>query len=278
MSDYDRIAQAIAYLTRHANNQPTLADIAAHLRLSPFHFQRLFCRWVGVTPKRYLQVLTVERAKQLLRESRPLIDVTDAVGLSSGSRLHDHFIHLEAATPGEFKAAGKGMAIEFGLHETPFGPVFIAATARGICGLEFVEGGGIETARTRLARKWPYAHMRENQSQTRALVDTLFSGNVSPDRPLSLYVSGTNFQVSVWKALLQIPSGQIASYAGIAKAIGRPRASRAVGGAVGDNPIAFAIPCHRVICQNGDLGGYHWGEIRKHAIHAWEAARQDPLL
>ncbi|MDE1943782.1 MAG: methylated-DNA--[protein]-cysteine S-methyltransferase [Betaproteobacteria bacterium] len=278
MSDYDRIAQAIAYLTRHANNQPTLADIAAHLRLSPFHFQRLFCRWVGVTPKRYLQVLTVERAKQLLRESRPLIDVTDAVGLSSGSRLHDHFIHLEAATPGEFKAAGKGMAIEFGLHETPFGPVFIAATARGICGLEFVEGGGIETARTRLARKWPYAHMRENQSQTRALVDTLFSGNVSPDRPLSLYVSGTNFQVSVWKALLQIPSGQIASYARIAKAIGRPRASRAVGGAVGDNPIAFAIPCHRVICQNGDLGGYHWGEIRKHAIHAWEAARQDPLL
>ncbi|MDE1982422.1 MAG: bifunctional helix-turn-helix domain-containing protein/methylated-DNA--[protein]-cysteine S-methyltransferase [Betaproteobacteria bacterium] len=278
MSDYDRIAQAIAYLTRHANSQPTLADVAAHLQLSPFHFQRLFCRWVGVTPKRYLQVLTVERAKQLLRESRPLLDVTDAVGLSSGSRLHDHFIHLEAATPGEFKAAGEGMTIGCGLHETPFGPVFIAATARGICGLEFVEGGGIETARTRLARKWPYAHIRENQSQTRALAGALFSGNVSPDRPLSLYVSGTNFQVSVWKALLQIPSGQIASYAGIAKAIGRPRASRAVGGAVGDNPIAFAIPCHRVICQNGDLGGYHWGEIRKHAIHAWEAARQDPLL
>lgn len=277
MSDYDRMAQAIAYLTRHAHSQPTLADIAAHLQLSPFHFQRLFCRWVGVTPKRYLQVLTVERAKQLLRESRPLLDVTDAVGLSSGSRLHDHFIHLEAATPGEFKAAGEGMTIGCGLHETPFGPVFIGATARGICGLEFVDGGGIENARTRLAKKWPHARFRENQSQTRALASALFSGNITPERPLSLYVSGTNFQVSVWKALLQIPSGQVASYASIAKAIGRPRASRAVGGAVGDNPIAFAIPCHRVICQNGDLGGYHWGEIRKQAIHAWEAARQEPL-
>ncbi len=275
MSDYDRIAQAIAYITRYASSQPTLNDVAAHLRLSPFHFQRLFCRWAGVTPKRYLQVLTVERAKRLLAESRPLLDVTDAVGLSSGSRLYDHFVHLEAVTPGEFKLAGEGMTIEFGMHDTPFGPVFIAVTARGICSLEFVESGVIESARARLAQKWPHAQVRENPTRTRAIAGTIFSRNITPDRPLSLHVSGTNFQINVWKALLQIPSGHVASYAEIATAIGRPRAARAVGRAVGDNPVAFVIPCHRVIRQSGDLGSYHWGEIRKHAIHAWEAARQD---
>ncbi len=275
MSDYDRIAQAIAYITQNASSQPTLNAIAAHLHLSPFHFQRLFCRWAGVTPKRYLQILTVERAKRLLAESRPVLDVADAVGLSSGSRLYDHFVHLEAVTPGEFKVAGQGMTIDFGMHDTPFGPVFIAVTERGICGLEFVEGGVIESARARLTQRWPHACARENPKRIRAIAGTIFSGNVTPDRPLSLLVSGTNLQISVWKALLQIPSGHLASYAEIATAIGRPRAARAVGQAVGDNPVAFVIPCHRVIRQSGALGGYRWGEIRKHAIHAWEAARRD---
>ena len=275
MSDYDRIAQAIAFITRHAERQPTLDEIAAQVHLSAFHFQRLFCRWAGVTPKRYLQVLTVERAKRLLTEPRPLFDVADAVGLSGGSRLHDHFVHLEAVTPGEFRAAGDGVTMEFGIHDTPFGAVFIAATARGICNLEFVEGEGGNEVYARLAQKWPRARLRENPGRTGLLVDALFSDRPAPDRPLSLHVSGTNFQVSVWRALLRIPGGQVASYAEIAAAIGQPGASRAVGRAVGSNPVAFAIPCHRVIRQSGALGGYHWGEIRKHAMHAWEAARQD---
>ncbi len=275
MSDYDRIAQAIEFIGGRADRQPTLDEIAAHVRLSPFHFQRLFCRWAGVTPKRYLQVLTVERAKRLLAESRPLLDVADAVGLSSGSRLYDHFVHLEAATPGEFKTAGEGMTIEFGVHESPFGPIFIAVTPKGICSLEFVEGGAAGDARVRLARKWPKALVRENPALTGATADAVFSGNISPDRPLSLHVSGTNFQVSVWKALLQIPSSQVTSYAEVAKAVHHPRAARAVGCAIGDNPVAFLIPCHRVIRQSGDLAGYQWGIIRKQAIHAWEAARQD---
>lgn len=275
MSDYDRIAKAIEFIAGRADRQPTLDEIAAHVHLSPFHFQRLFCRWAGVTPKRYLQVLTVERAKRLLAESRPLLDVADAVGLSSGSRLHDHFVHLEAATPGEFKAAGEGMTIEYGMHETPFGPIFIAVTPRGICSLEFVEACAADDALARLARKWPKAHVRENQAQTGATADAIFGLSITPDRPLSLHVSGTNFQISVWKALLQIPRGQVASYAEVARAINHPRAARAVGSAIGDNPIAFVIPCHRVIRQCGDLAGYQWGILRKQAIHAWEAARQD---
>lgn len=275
MSDYDRIAKAIAFIAGRADRQPSLDEIAAHVHLSPFHFQRLFCRWAGVTPKRYLQVLTVERAKRLLSESRPLLDVADAVGLSSGSRLYDHFVHLEAATPGEFKAAGAGMTMEYGVHDTPFGPVFIALTARGICSLEFADDCAAEDARSRLARKWPKARILENQAKTGATADAIFGGNIRPDRPLSLHVSGTNFQISVWKALLQIPSGRVASYAEIARAIHHPRAARAVGSAIGDNPVAFLIPCHRVIRQSGDLAGYRWGIIRKHAIHAWETARQD---
>ena len=274
MSDYDRIAQAIAFITRNATRQPTLDEIAAHLHLSPFHFQRLFCRWAGVTPKRYLQVLTVERAKTLLADSRPLFDVADAVGLSSGSRLYDHFVHLEAVTPGEFKAAGEGVTMEFGIHDTPFGPVFIAVTARGVCSLEFVEDNGVDDARTSLAQKWPRARIRENPGKTGSIVGDIFNGDIAPERPLSLHVSGTNFQVNVWKALLHIPNGQVTSYAGIAAAIGQPSAARAVGHAVGSNPVAFVIPCHRVIRQSGGLGGYRWGEIRKHAMHAWESARQ----
>ena len=275
MSDYDRIAKAIAFISGRADRQPSLDEIAAHVHLSPFHFQRLFCRWAGVTPKRYLQVLTVERAKRLLAESRPLLDVADAVGLSSGSRLHDHFVHLEAATPGEFKAAGAGMAIECGVHDTPFGPIFIALTPRGICSLEFVDDCAAGDARARFGQKWPKALIRENRAKTGATADAIFGGMISPDRPLSLHVSGTNFQISVWKALLQIPSGRVASYSEIANAIHRPRAARAVGSAIGDNPVAFLIPCHRVIRQSGDLAGYRWGIVRKQAIHAWEAARQD---
>ena len=275
MSDYDRIAQAILFITSRVNSQPTLDEIAAHVHLSPFHFQRLFCRWAGVTPKRFLQALTLERAKQLLSESKPLLEVSDSLGLSSGSRLYDHFVQLEAVTPGEYKTGGKGTIIEYGTDDTPFGCAFVAITARGICKFAFVDDDDTQGQLAELATRWPRAVLRENHRRTSAIVHAMFDGKEKPDRPLSLYVRGTNFQVSVWKALLQIPPGKVVSYAQVATAIGHPRAARAVGLAVGKNPVAFLIPCHRVIQGCGKIGGYHWGEVRKHAIHAWESANYE---
>lgn len=275
MSDYERIAEAISYISTRLHSQPGLNEIAAHLHLSPFHFQRLFCRWAGVTPKRFLQVLTLERAKQLLSESKPLLEVSDTVGLSSGSRLHDHFVHLEAVTPGEYKLGGAGLTIEYAVHETPFGKAFIAITPRGVCSLAFVEHMKTDGHLLELQKKWPSAKVRENRQHTLTVIQAMFSVEKKLDRPLSLHVTGTNFQISVWKALLQIPPAAVASYTQVATAIGHPRSARAVGLAVGANPVAFLIPCHRAIQQSGKLGGYHWGETRKHAIHAWESARAE---
>ena len=272
MSDYERIAEAITFLISRVNSQPNLQEVAGHLHLSPFHFQRLFCRWAGVTPKRFLQVLTLERAKQLLRESKPLLEVSDTLGLSSGSRLYDHFVHLEAVTPGEYKMGGAGLSIEYGVHDTPFGKAFIALTPRGICHFSFLECAKIDAHLTSLYKKWPQAILHENHQTTLAVINAMFSGAKKLDRPISLYVSGTNFQISVWKALLQIAPARLASYSQVAAAIGHPGSARAVGQAVGANPLAFLIPCHRVIQQSGALGGYHWGTTRKHAIHAWESA------
>lgn len=278
MSDYDRIAQAISFIVDRANSQPTLNEIAAHVHLSPFHFQRLFCRWAGVTPKRFLQVLTLERAKQLLSESKSLLEVSDSLGLSSGSRLYDHFVHLEAVTPGEYKMGGAGLTIEYADHDTPFGKAFIAITPRGICNFSFLENTEINGPLAGLYKQWPHAQMQENHAKTLPVIKAMFGGKKKSDRPLSLYVSGTNFQTSVWKALLQIPPAVVVSYSQVATAIGHPGAARAVGRAVGANPIALLIPCHRVIQESGKLGGYHWGETRKHAIHAWEAARYEQRL
>ncbi len=275
MSDYERIAQAISFIASRVHSQPDLDEIAAHVHLSPFHFQRMFSRWAGVTPKRFLQVLTLERAKQLLSKSMPLLEVSDALGLSSGSRLYDHFVHLEAVTPGEYKLGGAGLTIEYAVHETPFGTAFIATTPRGICSFSFCEHAEISGHLAALQKKWRHASLRENREQTQAVVQAMFGAEKKIDRPVSLYVSGTNFQVSVWKALLQIPPAKVVSYSQVANAIGHPGSARAVGLAVGANPIAFLIPCHRVIQQSGKLGGYHWGLTRKQAIHAWESARHE---
>jgi len=275
MSDYERIARAISFITEHVKHQPTLDDISASLHMSPFHFQRLFCRWTGVTPKRFLQILTVERAKKLLSESKSLLEVSDSLGLSSGSRLYDHFVGLEAVTPGEYKNGGVGITIEYAIHDSPFGKVFIAITAKGICKLAFMDMNDLELHLTELAKKWPHAVMLENNESTLAIVNSMFGQDIKLDRPLSLHVSGTNFQLSVWKALLDIPPGTVTSYSQIANEIGKPRAARAVGTAIGANPVAFLIPCHRVIQESGKLGGYHWGETRLHAIHAWETARKE---
>ncbi|WP_421160735.1 bifunctional transcriptional activator/DNA repair enzyme AdaA [Aeromonas dhakensis] len=275
MSDYARIADAIRFIASQVARQPTLDEIAAHVHLSPFHFQRLFSRWAGVTPKRYLQVLTLERAKALLQESRPLLEVADTLGLSSGSRLYDHFVQLEAVTPGEYKQRGAGLVIDHGVHDTPFGQAFVALTPRGVCNFSFLDDQARQTPLSALAQSWPEAEFREAPSHTQGVIHTMFDGSKAPDRPISLHVSGTNFQISVWRALLQIPPAKVVSYAQVASAVGNPKAARAVGLAVGANPVALMIPCHRVIQQNGKLGGYHWGETRKQAIHAWEAARYE---
>jgi len=275
MSDYDRIAEAISFISNRVNSQPNLDEIARHIHLSPFHFQRLFSQWAGVTPKRFLQVLTLERAKQLLSESKPLLEVSNSLGLSSGSRLHDHFVHLEAVTPGEFKQKGVGVTIEYGVHDTPFGRAFIAATPRGICSFVFMDHMEADGNLAALHKQWPHAKVLENHQGTLAIIKTMFGEKKALDRPVSLHVSGTNFQVNVWRALLQIPAAKVTSYSQVATAIGHPGSARAVGQAVGANPIALLIPCHRVIQQSGKLGGYHWGETRKHAIHAWESARYE---
>ncbi|MDM5075897.1 bifunctional transcriptional activator/DNA repair enzyme AdaA [Aeromonas media] len=275
MSDYARISDAIAFIANQVERQPTLDEIAAHVHLSPFHFQRLFSRWAGVTPKRYLQVLTLERAKALLHESRSLLEVADTLGLSSGSRLYDHFVQLEAVTPGEYKQRGAGLVIDHGVHDTPFGQAFVALTPRGVCNFSFLDEKAPEAPLASLAQRWPAAQLREAPSRTQEVIHTMFDGSKTPDRPISLHVSGTNFQISVWRALLEIPPARVVSYAQVASAVGNPKAARAVGLAVGANPVALMIPCHRVIQQNGKLGGYHWGETRKQAIHAWEAARYE---
>jgi AraC family transcriptional regulator of adaptative response/methylated-DNA-[protein]-cysteine methyltransferase len=271
-SDYDRIAEAIEFINTNADQQPNLEAIAAQLSLSPFHFQRLFSRWAGVTPKKYLQILTVERAKQLLAKAQPLLAVTDQVGLSSPSRLHDHFVQLEAVTPGEFKAGGAGLSIDYAVHNSPFGNIFVAATTRGLCKLSFMDKSDIELHIADLQRRWPKAVLRNQDSGRLASIESLFTSQ-KIDRPLSMHVSGTNFQIHVWRALLQIPQGTLNSYSQVAEAVGRPKAARAVGWAIGLNPVAFFIPCHRVLQQSGNIGGYHWGTIRKHAMHAWESAR-----
>lgn len=275
MSDYARIADAIRFIASQVARQPTLDEIAAHVHLSPFHFQRLFSRWAGVTPKRYLQVLTLERAKALLQESRPLLEVADTLGLSSGSRLYDHFVQLEAVTPGEYKQRGAGLIIDHGVHDTPFGQAFVALTPRGVCNFSFLDDQAPEAPLAALAQRWSAAELREAPSRTQGVIHTMFDGSKTPDRPISLHVSGTNFQISVWRALLEIPPARVVSYTQVASAVGNPKAARAVGLAVGANPVALMIPCHRVIQQNGKLGGYHWGETRKQAIHAWEAARYE---
>ena len=275
MSDYDRIAEAISFIVNRVNSQPTLQEIARHIHLSPFHFQRLFSRWAGVTPKRFLQVLTLERAKQLLSESKSLLEISDSLGLSSGSRLYDHFVHLEAVTPGEYKKGGAGLSIEYGIHDTPFGKAFIAITPRGICSFAFLDRMETDGHLIGLHKEWPHAMVHENCRRTLAFIRAMFGKEIKLDHPVSLHVSGTNFQVSVWKALLQIPPAKVVSYSQVATAIGHPTSARAVGLAVGANPVAFLIPCHRVIQQSGKLGGYHWGETRKQAIHVWESARYE---
>ncbi|SDU15997.1 bifunctional transcriptional activator/DNA repair enzyme AdaA [Halopseudomonas salegens] len=278
MSDYDRIASAMAYLVDRAIDQPSLEEIAAHVHLSPYHFQRLFCRWAGTTPKRFLQVLTLERGKVLLENSRSMLEVSHELGLSGSSRLHDHFVQLEAVTPGEYKSRGKQVHIEYGVHATPLGPMFVAVTQRGVCRAEFMDFNSMDELLDNLHNAWPLSSIRESLPSTRHVIDAFFSSDAaSRHGPLSLHVAGTNFQIAVWRALLKIPTGAVASYADVAKSLGAPRSARAVGNAIGTNPVALLIPCHRVIQQSGALGGYRWGPTKKLMVQTWEKMRDEPV-
>ncbi|PKM31294.1 MAG: 6-O-methylguanine DNA methyltransferase [Gammaproteobacteria bacterium HGW-Gammaproteobacteria-11] len=278
MSDYDRIASAMAYLVDRAIDQPSLEEIAAHVHLSPYHFQRLFCRWAGTTPKRFLQVLTLERGKVLLESSRSLLEVSHELGLSGSSRLHDHFVQLEAVTPGEYKSRGKQVHIEYGVHATPLGPMFVAVTQRGVCRAEFMDFNSMDELLENVHNAWPLSSIRESLPATRHAIDAFFSsGAASRHGPLSLHVAGTNFQIAVWRALLKIPAGAVTSYAEVARSLGAPRSARAVGNAIGANPVALLIPCHRVIQQSGALGGYRWGPTKKLMVQTWEKMRDESV-
>lgn len=270
--DYERIARAIDFLSRNAVGQPDLAAVARRIHLSEHHFQRLFTRWAGVSPKRFLQFLTVEHAKARLVASRSLLDLAGAVGLSGPGRLHDLFVTLEAMSPGEARSGGAGLTITYGIHDSPFGSALIATTARGVCGLHFLEQGTDAEARRRLESDWPHATWTAEPRATRAIAVRIFDPIASrAARPLGLLVRGTNFQLQVWRALLRIPFGSVLSYGDVAGSIGQPLASRAVGSAISANPVAYLIPCHRVIRQTGMLSRYRWGQSRKAAMLAWEA-------
>jgi len=271
--DYTRIEQAIRFLETNYQAQPSLEEVAASVNLSEFHFQRLFTRWVGISPKRFLQYLTKEHAKELLSHSQNILEAAYETGLSSPSRLHDLFIATEAVTPGEFKSRGEGLAITYGFHPTPFGECLLALTERGICDLLFVEDERRDTALSQLGRRWKQADLRQDERQTAPIVTRIFSTlKNSPAGPISVYLHGTNFQIKVWEALLQIPAGAVVTYQDIANYVGAPGAARAVGNAVGSNPIPVLIPCHRVIHKAGDFGGYRWGTARKKALLGWEMA------
>jgi len=266
-SDYKTIAQAIHYITEHQRSQPALAEVAASVHLSEYHFQRLFTRWVGISPKRFLQFLTKENAKRLLANSS-LLNATYQAGLSSTGRLHDLLVHTEALTPGEIRHKGAGLELRYGIHPTPFGKALIATTERGITKLSFAPEDALKTLKQDLED----AILIEDAAHTRTLIKRIFSPT-EDGSPLTLHLRGTNFQIQVWEALLRIPTGQLVAYNDIAAAINNPKAIRAVGTAIGKNPIPVLIPCHRVIRATGEFGKYAFGSERKQALLGWEMAK-----
>lgn len=268
---YQRIASAIEYLNANFKDQPSLEDIAAYVHLSPFHFQRTFTEWAGVSPKKFLQFLSLEHAKRLLREESPrLSDAAYQTGLSGTSRLHDLFVNIEAMTPAEYRNGGEGLQIEYSFLPSTFGHLFVAATRKGICQLAFVENEAQAIADLRLL--FPNALCTCARAQKHATLADIFAPEAATPNTIRLHLKGTPFQLKVWQALLRIPTGKLSTYGQLAKEIDQPNASRAVGTAIGKNPIAFLIPCHRVIRASGVTGGYRWGPVRKQAIIGWESA------
>ncbi|HET7001051.1 MAG TPA: methylated-DNA--[protein]-cysteine S-methyltransferase [Puia sp.] len=271
MLDYQRIEQAIRFIRENFQDQPDLDEIARQIHLSPFHFQRLFKEWAGVSPKKFLQFTSIEYAKQLLQQQKTLATVSFETGLSGTSRLHDLFIQIEGMTPGEYQQGGKNLHIYYSHAETLFGNILIASTEKGICHISFVrESSDLSD----LTNRFPAAILEQKTDLHQQEALKMFRDDWSDLDKIKLHLKGTPFQIKVWNALLQIPMGSLKSYLDIANEIGDSKASRAVGTAIGNNPIAYIIPCHRVITSSGNLGGYHWGIDRKSAIIGWEAARR----
>jgi AraC family transcriptional regulator of adaptative response/methylated-DNA-[protein]-cysteine methyltransferase len=276
-SDYARVERAIRFLAANWRRQPSLAEVARHAGLSEFHFQRLFTRWAGISPKRFVQFLTADHARRLLAASESVLDVAGEVGLSGPSRLHDLIVAVDAVTPGEMKAGGAGLTVRYGVAESPFGECLMGVTGRGLCWLSFVHDGGRRAAVGALRDHWRGATLVEDPGEAARVASRVFE---PADRtglaPLPVLLRGTNFQIKVWEALLRVPAGGLTTYGDLAGRIGAPRATRAVGTAVAHNPIAYVIPCHRVIRATGEFGEYRWGAARKQAMLGWELAREAP--
>jgi AraC family transcriptional regulator of adaptative response/methylated-DNA-[protein]-cysteine methyltransferase len=271
--NWRRMAGAIRFLAERYTEQPRLEDAAESVGLSPYHFQRLFTRYVGVSPKAFVGHLTLDRAKAELATGNSVLDASYAAGLSGPSRLHDLCVKIEAMTPGDYAKGGEGVAIDYGFHPSPFGTALVMATEKGLCGLAFNDEGDEDDSLADMMARWPKATYRETPQNTAAIAKRIFEPEDGDE--LGLHLLGTPWQIKVWQALLSVPSGKVATYRDIANRIGNAKASRAVGAAVGRNPISWLIPCHRVLASDGGLHGYHWGLPRKRSMLAFEAARQD---
>lgn len=269
---YGVIARALRIIDRSGGTAMQLDDLARELQMSPAHFQRVFTRWVGVSPKRYQQYLTLDQAKRMLAERHTMLATADAAGLSGSGRLHDLFIRWEAMSPGEYARAGDGLTVRWGWQDSPFGPALVMATDRGICGIGFAAETGAEATMADLRSRWPKATFVEDPAMLKQWTLSAFGAG---DGEVPVFGIGAPLQIKVWEALLSIPSGHVTTYTDIANSIGYPRAVRAVGTAVGRNPVSWLIPCHRALRKTGELGGYHWGLPVKRALLAWESARCD---
>jgi AraC family transcriptional regulator of adaptative response/methylated-DNA-[protein]-cysteine methyltransferase len=274
MDDYAVVRRAVAFISEHWRTQPDIEAIAHACGVSPDELHHLFRRWAGLTPKEFVAAITLDHARKLLRDSASVLDAAYAVGLSGPGRLHDLFVTHEAMSPGEWKAGGEGLTLAYGFHPSPFGEALVVATERGLAGLAFADPDERKGALDDMQRRWPRAQLREDRTRTATFARRIFDPKLwQRDRPLRVVMIGTDFEVRVWETLLKIPMGRATTYSDIAAKIRAPKAARAVGAAVGKNPIAFVVPCHRVIGKSGDLTGYHWGLTRKRAMLGWEAGK-----
>ena len=270
--DYAHVKRAIEYISENWRDQPALEDIADHAGLSPTHFQKVFTRWAGLSPKQFIQAITLDHARGLLRDAASVLDATYEVGLSGPGRLHDLFVTHEAMTPGVYKAKGEGVDIAYGFHASPFGQALLMVTEHGLAGLAFADEGSERAALDDMTSRWPRANYEERRDVTAPFAGRIFDpGEWQRETPLRVVLIGTDFEIRVWETLLRIPVGRMTTYSNVAEHIGKPSAARAVGTAVGRNPVSFVVPCHRVLGKSGGLCGYHWGLTRKRAIIGWEA-------
>ena len=269
--NYHRVAEAIEYLTDNFKNQPDLDEVARQVHLSPAHFQRIFTEWAGVSPKKFMQYLSLDHLRSRIFDTSNLNQAADLVGFSTQSRVYDLFVSIEGVTPNAYKTHGRGLEIQYGFHSTPFGECFMATTEKGLCALSFVEETNKKATFQAFLERWQAAKLVQNAQNTEGVLQQIFDPKST--NKINVWLQGTNFQLKVWEALLKIPQGSVSTYQKIADSIQNPKAVRAVGTAIGNNPIAYLIPCHRVIKATGAIGEYHWGSVRKKAILGWEMAK-----